>query len=71
MVTTRETSDQTGGGAMAVDSRFGVLREGPVNIMFYCHDSYGLGHLRRTLTLARWRATSVRTLSSSTMRRPD
>jgi predicted glycosyltransferase len=53
MVTTRETSDQTGGGAMAVDSRFGVLREGAMNIMFYCHDSYGLGHLRRTLTLAR------------------
>src|SRR5688500_10958766 len=53
MATTRETSDQTGGGAMAVDSRFGVLRQGPVNIMFYCHDSSGLGHLRRTLTLAR------------------
>jgi predicted glycosyltransferase len=53
MVTTREISHQTGGGAMAVDSHFGVLRQGPVNIMFYCHDSYGLGHLRRTLTLAR------------------
>jgi predicted glycosyltransferase len=26
----------------------------PVNVMFYCHDSYGLGHLRRTLTLARY-----------------
>jgi predicted glycosyltransferase len=26
---------------------------GPVKIIFYCHDSYGLGHLRRTLTLAR------------------
>jgi predicted glycosyltransferase len=25
-----------------------------VNIIFYCHDSYGLGHLRRTLTLARY-----------------
>ncbi len=21
-------------------------------VMFYCHDTYGLGHLRRTLTLA-------------------
>jgi predicted glycosyltransferase len=27
---------------------------GPVKIIFYCHDSYGLGHLRRTLTLARY-----------------
>jgi predicted glycosyltransferase len=53
MVTTRETSYQTGGGAMAVDSDSGVLRQDPMNIMFYCHDSYGLGHLRRTLTLAR------------------
>ncbi|MGH2531375.1 MAG: glycosyltransferase family protein [Thermomicrobiales bacterium] len=32
-------------------------------LMFYCHDTYGLGHLRRTLTLAtdlrrRWPSTS-------------
>ena len=25
-----------------------------VKVMFYCHDSYGLGHLSRTLTLARY-----------------
>lgn len=25
-----------------------------MKIIFYCHDSYGLGHLRRTLTLARY-----------------
>lgn len=25
--------------------------------MFYCHDSYGLGHLRRTLTIARYLRT--------------
>jgi predicted glycosyltransferase len=36
------------------DSHFDVLRPGPVSIMFYCHDSYGLGHLRRTLSLARY-----------------
>jgi predicted glycosyltransferase len=39
---------------MAVDPHFGVLERDPVNIMFYCHDSYGLGHLRRTLTLSRY-----------------
>jgi predicted glycosyltransferase len=44
---------------MAVDSHFGALRQGPVNIMFYCHDSYGLGHLRRTLTLARYLRASA------------
>lgn len=27
-------------------------RPRPPSIMFYCHDTYGLGHLRRTLTLA-------------------
>jgi predicted glycosyltransferase len=26
----------------------------PASIMFYCHDSYGLGHVRRTLTLGRF-----------------
>jgi predicted glycosyltransferase len=36
---------------------------GTERILFYCHDSYGLGHLRRTLTLAsywhqRWPASS-------------
>jgi predicted glycosyltransferase len=25
----------------------------PPRVLFYCHDSYGLGHVRRTLTLAR------------------
>jgi predicted glycosyltransferase len=44
---------------MAVDSHYGVLGQGPVNIMFYCHDSYGLGHLRRTLTLARYLRASA------------
>ena len=44
---------------MAVDSRFGVLRQDSMNIMFYCHDSYGLGHLRRTLTLARYLRASA------------
>src|SRR5918992_1584019 len=53
MVTTRKTRTRPGEEAMAVDSHCGVLGQGPVNIMFYCHDSYGLGHLRRTLTLAR------------------
>jgi predicted glycosyltransferase len=37
-----------------VDPDFGVPERDPVNIMFYCHDSYGLGHLRRTLTLSRY-----------------
>jgi hypothetical protein len=32
----------------------GVLRPGNVCLMLYCHDSYGLGHLKRTLTLARY-----------------
>ncbi len=27
---------------------------GSPKVMFYCHDTYGLGHLRRTLTLARY-----------------
>jgi predicted glycosyltransferase len=27
---------------------------GPAGVMFYSHDTYGLGHLRRTLTLARF-----------------
>lgn len=27
---------------------------GPLRVMFYSHDTYGLGHLRRTLTLARF-----------------
>jgi predicted glycosyltransferase len=43
---------------MTPDSHFGdVPQPGPVSIMFYCHDSYGLGHLRRTLTLARYLRT--------------
>lgn len=25
---------------------------GPLRVMYYCHDTFGLGHLRRTLTLA-------------------
>jgi predicted glycosyltransferase len=55
MVTTTEVSQQTGGR----ESDQGLLAfrrhaAGPVNIIFYCHDSYGLGHLRRTLTLARY-----------------
>src|SRR5256885_17126934 len=34
----------------------GVRRDGgdPLRILFYSHDTYGLGHLRRTLTLARF-----------------
>src|SRR2546425_26021 len=31
--------------------------------MLYCHDTYGLGHLRRTLTLARYLATRTPSLS--------
>jgi predicted glycosyltransferase len=54
MVTQSGYQQSTGGGAIAGHSHFGVRRPGPVNIMFYCHDSYGLGHLRRTLTLARY-----------------
>jgi predicted glycosyltransferase len=59
MVTTPETELDRGRKAMAVDSHFGALGQGPVNIMFYCHDSYGLGHLRRTLTLARYLRASA------------
>ncbi|MDQ2911421.1 MAG: glycosyltransferase [Actinomycetota bacterium] len=29
-------------------------QRGPLRVMFYSHDTYGLGHLRRTLTLARY-----------------
>jgi predicted glycosyltransferase len=29
-------------------------RRGALGVMFYSHDTYGLGHLRRTLTLARF-----------------
>ncbi len=27
--------------------------EASLRVLYYCHDSYGLGHLRRTLGLAR------------------
>jgi predicted glycosyltransferase len=30
-----------------------LARSRPAGVMFYSHDTYGLGHLRRTLTLAR------------------
>jgi predicted glycosyltransferase len=37
-----------------MEPRFAVDGRGPRRVMFYSHDTYGLGHLRRTLSLARF-----------------
>lgn len=35
----------------------------PTKVMFYCHDTYGLGHLRRTLMLSKWLRDHSRDMS--------
>jgi predicted glycosyltransferase len=45
-------TDRTDGGAAE------GLAAAPLRTLLYCHDTYGLGHLRRTLSLAGTLSTS-------------